>query len=211
MPFVNHSDSAAASGEERKRTRDYASLVDQLSDPNPTSRRWAARDLAQCPEGALELVARLKNETDLSVREVIFSTLTTLKNREAIEGLIDCLRSEDAALRNETIEAMQQCPEEVGQFIQLLFTDADPDVRIFAVNILESLCHGEVESWLIGVISTDQNLNVCATAVGVLTEIGTAASCEPLMAVSRRFANEPFLTFAVELALKRICEQKSNE
>ena len=211
MPFINKQDIPAASGDERRRSRDCQSLLDQLVDKNPTARRWAARDLAECSESAMALVAQLKVEPELSVREVILSTLTKIKNPEAIAGLVDCLRSEDAALRNEAIEAMAQCPNEVEDLMQPLLSDPDPDVRIFAVNILESLCIANVESLLITVISNDPHVNVCATAVGVLAEIGTSASRASLEAVSRRFENEHFLTFAVELALKRIGTGKINE
>jgi HEAT repeat protein len=204
MPFVNQQESAATDGDERKRSRNCISLIDQLSDPNPTARRWAARDLVECPDSALALVAQLKVEPDLSVREVILSTLTKLKNQESIDGLIECLRSDDAALRNEVIEMMQQCPDEVENFIQTLLDDKDSDIRIFAVNILEELCHTDIEKWLIGVIDKDPQVNVCATAAGILAEIGTIAARESLAALSRRFANEPFLVFTVELALKRI-------
>jgi HEAT repeat protein len=204
MPFVNKQENATPEGDERKRPRNCMTLIDQLTDPNPTARRWAARDMAECPDGALALVAQLKVEHDLAVREVILSSLAKLKNQEAIDGLVECLRSDDAALRNEAIEVMQQCPDEVEHFIMALLDDNDPDVRIFAVNILESLCHPDIEKWLIGVIDRDPQVNVCATAAGILAEIGTLAARESLAALSRRFVNEPFLVFTAELALKRI-------
>lgn len=204
MPFINKQDIPTTSGNERSRQRNCQSLIDQLIDENPTARRWAARDLAECPESAGALLTQLNVELDHSVREVIFSTLTKIKTPEAIAGLVDCLRSEDAAIRNSAITALAQCPDEVSDLMALLLKDPDPDIRIFAVNILESLCIPDVESMLISVIAHDPHVNVCATAVGLLAEIATSASRASLEAVSRRFENEPFLIFAVELALKRI-------
>jgi len=122
----------------------------------------------------------------------------------AVTGLVECLRSENASLRNEAIEAMKQLPDEVSIIMRGLLLDADPDVRIFAVNILESLRHPDVESWLITVIEQDPLLNVCATAVDLLGEVGTAAAREPLKRLNQRFPGEPYIQFATDLALKRI-------
>jgi HEAT repeat protein len=190
----------------RKRKRDCPGLLVQLSDPNSTARRWAARDLTDCPEAAAALVERLKIEPEVSVREVILTTLTRLGDQTAVAGLVDCLRSEDAALRNEAIEAMQQLPEEVAPIMRELLADPDADVRIFAVNILESLRHREVEAWLIEVIDKDPHINVCAAAVDLLSEVGTAAALEALPRLKSRFAEEPYIHFAADLALKRIRE-----
>jgi HEAT repeat protein len=191
--------------EERKRDRDHEHLLEQLSDPNPTARRWAARDLVNYG-GAGPLLACLKIEPEVSVREVILTTLIRLAEPSAVAGLVDCLRSEDAALRNEAIEAMKELPDDVAPMMQHLLTDTDPDVRIFAVDILESLCHPEVEAWLINVIETDTHLNVCATAVNLLCEVGTEAAIEPLVRLNTRFAAEPYIQFAVDVAMKRIQE-----
>ena len=186
---------------------DCAALLIGLEDSNVTTRRWAARDLVNCPNVAAALVVRLKCELELSVREVILSTLTQLGDRVAVAGLIDCLRSEDAALRNEAVEAMKQLPEEVAPMMRELLADADPDVRIFTVNVLESLRHPDVESWLIDVIRRDPHVNVCATAVDLLSEVGTGAAVQALEALKVRFPGEPYIEFAANLALRSIAAE----
>jgi HEAT repeat protein len=160
--------------------------------------------LANCSDVSSVLVDRLKQEQDLSVREVILTTLTRQGDALAVAGLVDCLRSEDAALRNQATEAMKQLPDEVAPIMQGLLEDLDADVRIFAVNILESLRHPKVESWLIKVIETDAHINVCATAVDLLSEVGTQAARQPLIRLKARFIDEPYIQFAADLALKRI-------
>jgi hypothetical protein len=87
-----------------------------------------------------------------------------------------------------------------------LLADSDPDVRIFVVNILNSERHPDVERWLIEVIERDTHVNVCATAVDLLCEVGTEAAIDPLLHLKARFAREPYIQFAVDLALKRIRE-----
>jgi HEAT repeat protein len=85
-----------------------------------------------------------------------------------------------------------------------LLADSDPDVRIFAVNILDSRRQPDVESWLIEVIEKDVHLNVCATAVDLLCEVGTEAALEPLLRLKVRFVSEVFIQFAANRAIKRI-------
>ncbi len=195
--------------EKRSRTRSCDSLQQQLEDASPVARRWAARDLLDCPQAVPALVARLATETDMSVREVVLTTLTRLGNEAAVNGLMACLQSQDAALRNEAIVCMQQLPQEVAPIMQQLLASPQPDLRIFAVNILESLCHPDVESWLIQVISQDEHVNVCAAALDLLAEVGTVRAQAAITQVRSRFADEPYIQFAADLAFMRVTESRS--
>lgn len=190
----------------RQLERDCASLVASLDHPSAVTRRWAARDLADCPDSSAALLARLKKETDTSVREVILTTLTRRGDSTVVAGLVQCMHSEDAALRNEAIEAMKLLPDTVAPIMRDLLTDADSDMRIFAVNILESLKHPDVELWLREVIERDPHINVCATAVDLLGEVGSSAALESLRQLKARFADQTYIQFAVDLAIKRILE-----
>ena len=206
MAFIKKYNIESVAEEGRKQMRECPDLQVSLDDDNPTVRRWAARDLVNCQDVATALVNRLKREGDLSVREVILTTLTRIGDSTAVAGLVDCLRSEDAALRNEAIEAMKQLPDEVAPIIRGLLADGDPDVRIFAVNILESLRHPDVEAWLIEVIEAEPHVNVCGAALDLLSEVGTDAALEPLARFKARFVDEPYIQFATDLALSRIHE-----
>lgn len=204
MAFIKHTLAATTSDDERAQSRDYASLLLQLDAADPTARRWAARDLRSHMQASDALVKRLQCESDGSVQAVILTSLTRLGDETAVAGLVHCLRSEDAALRNEALAAMQALPVEVAPIMSRLLLDADPDVRILAVNILESLRHPNVEQWLIDVIEHDTQVNVCATAVDLLGEVGSDHAHQALQRLKQRFANEPYIQFATELALKRI-------
>jgi HEAT repeat protein len=206
MAFIKTQTTHPVTEDERQQSRDCASLIAELENVSPMVRRWASRDLTDFPAASSALVNRLQREEDVSVREVILTTLTSLGDEVAVAGLVECLRSEETSLRNEAIEAMKQLPNKVAPIMRGLLTDDDADVRIFAVNILESLRHPEVESWLISVIENDQHLNVCATAVDLLGEVGSSAAREPLLHLKARYADEPYIQFATDLALKRINE-----
>lgn len=204
MALIKKPTEQAVTSDQRSRQRDCASLIAGLTDPNPTARRWCARDLAECPEASAELVARLPLEEDASVRDVILTTLTGFRDETAVAGLVACLHSENAALRNEAIEALREMPDEVAPIMRGLLRAADADARIFAVNILESLRHPDVETWLIEVIENDPHVNVCGAAVDLLGEVGTSAARLPLQRLAIRFAEEPYIRFAAELAIKRL-------
>lgn len=204
MPIVKHASPSQPVSDERRRLRDFAGLLAELEDANPVARRWAARDLAQYPEAAEALAIRLTQEENPTVREAIFTSLTMLGGKAAVDCLVRCLRSEDAALRNEAVEAMKALPDAAASIMDGLLADSSPDVRIFAVNILESLCHDKVEAWLMAVAEKDPHINVCAAALDLLAEVGTESAVGTLQRVQRRFPEEPYIQFAADVALRRI-------
>lgn len=188
----------------RKGKRACAELLRQLEGGDAGERRWAARDLADCPDASPALLDRLLREPDVSVREVILSSLVGFGDPDSVRGLVECLRSEDVVLRNEAIEAMKEIPSGVAPLMDALLADPDSDVRVFAVNVLESLRHTGVEQWLLHVIEHDPHVNVCATAVDLLGEVGTVAAREPLLRLKARFAEVDYIQFAADLALQRL-------
>ena len=193
--------------ERRKAQRDFEGLITQLSSENSTERRWAARDLAEYKEASSYLIKQLMKEKDIASREIIISSLIAIGDEIAVEGLINCLKSDDAHLRNSAIEALKQIPEQVAPYIEKLLKSSEPDVRIFTINILESLRHPKVVKWLIDVIENDENVNVCATALDLLAEVGTEEAIQAIKKVKERFKNEPYIQFASDIALRRIGEQ----
>ena len=109
-------------------------------------------------------------------------------------------------MRNEAIETFKQMGSEADPILHSLLADPDPDVRIFVVNTLDSERRPEAEIWLIEVIEHDSHVNVCAAALDLLCEVASEASVDPLIRLKARFASEPYIQFAADLALKRIRE-----
>ena len=206
MPIIKQQHPVSIIENEREVSRDFEGLCESLNNPDHKARRWAVRDLAQYKEASDVLATRLNIETEPSVRTVILDTLAKFGDETAISAIVNCLRSDEAGLRNEAIDVLKNIPEEVAPIIESLLTDEDSDVRIFAVNILESLRHENVEKWLIDVIEHDPHVNVCSTAVDLLSEVGTEKAIQALKNLKQRFAHEPYVCFSVDLALKRIQE-----
>ena len=192
--------------ENRNDARDLTGLLKQLTSESSTERRWAARDLGQYPEAAEALLDSLLLETELPVCEAIFDALGQIKGEVVVSGLIPVLRSEDAALRNGAIEILQMMPEIVALHIIELLNDQDSDVRIFAIDILQVLAHPQTPEWLLSVLKDETHVNVIATAVDRLSEVGTPEMVDELEAIKVRFPAEPYLLFAVDTAIKRIRE-----
>lgn len=206
MPIVKQQHPVSVTENERETPRDFEGLCASLNNEDHKVRRWAVRDLAQYPEASEALATRLSIETHTSVRTAILDALAKFEDEAAISALVNGLRSDDAAFRNEAIDVLKNIPEKVAPVIESLLTDDDSDVRIFAVNILESLRHENVEKWLINVIEHDSHVNVCSTAVDLLSEVGTENATQALKNLKQRFSNEPYVCFSVDLALKRIQE-----
>lgn len=183
---------------------DLAALLAGLQAAEPSQRRQAARGLAAHPQSVPDLCARLGAEPAASVRSVILTSLIARPSGAAVEGLLPYLRSEDVALRNAVIEALQRMPEALEPHIRALLEDNDSDVRIFAVNVLAALAHAQAPRWLEAVLRTDTHVNVCAAAVEGLAEMGDLASLQALEDLPARFPGEPFIAFAVQAALARI-------
>ncbi len=179
-------------------------LAAQLRASEPALRRRAARDLAHSAEGLTTLCRHLEREPAVSVRAVIMTSLIQSRSRAAVEGLIRYLRSENTALRNEAIEALQDMPEEIAPYMEALLSDPESDVRIFAVNILSVLPNSRAPEWLHKVILEDPHVNVCAAAVDCLAEVGTPASIAPLKELRLRFGDHPFMTYAINATIRRI-------
>jgi len=175
-----------------------------LDAPDAAIRRHSAQEMLHCPDAVNMLASRLKREKDVAVREAILASMGQINNSEVVNQLVECLRSDDAALCNEAIETLKQLTTDVSSALKSILADPDPDLRIFAVNILESRCDPDVERTLIGVVERDTNVNVCATAVDLLCEVGTEAALDPILRLKVRFASEAYIQFAADLALKRI-------
>lgn len=205
MALIKKTHISPPSGTEvRRLLRDRAGLLRQLGDEAADVRRWAALDLAAFPDTVETICAHLARETQPAVREAMITALIKIGGNAVVVGLMPLLRSEDAALRNEAIEALQQLPDAVSPYVETMLQDADPDYRIFAINVLGDLSHPQAPAWLRGVVERDADCNVCATAVDALAEVGAPEVIPALHALADRFGDEPFMQFCVQAAVRRI-------
>lgn len=184
--------------------QDYSLLLAALDDATPVVRSQAALALSEHPRAAAALLARLHVEDNAAVRSAIVAALACIGNADAVAGLARCLGGEDVWLRNAAIEVLRSLPEHVAPLMGHLLTDADRDVRILALGVLDDLRHPDAERWLLHVIECDADVNVCSAALDVLAQMATPLARVPVTALLQRFAAEPYVQFAGALVLRRI-------
>ena len=175
-------------------------LLEALHNRSVDQRRRAARALAGDPETAFVLAACLPGEADPGVRDALFAGLIQVGGAEAAEMIGRLLGSEDVNLRMGAVEALKLLDEDAIPVIDRLLGDPDPDSRILAVEVTRAWSRGMAVSRLRRVIETDAHVNVCAAAVDVAAELGTADLVVSLAGLRKRFAEDPFLMFAVDVA-----------
>ena len=184
--------------------QDPVNPADGLDSSDAGLRRQAARQLAAVPGSEEVMLARIEVESDPAVREALFLSVMQRGTAQAARGLAELIRSEDAALRNAAIETLAALPTEVEPLMDMLLSDADPDVRILACNLLQMLPHPRVADWLTLVVSEDDHPNVCAAAVDGLAEVGSAECLPTLDALAARFPDDAFLQFAIDTVRARL-------
>jgi HEAT repeat protein len=179
-------------------------LAGELRHPDP-ERRWsAARRLGDRPGAAEHLAAALPGETESRVVEAIFTSLARRGGEESAAHLFPLLRSDDAALRNGAIEALQTMPAALAGHIEELLRDPDSDVRIFAVELTRKMPATPATASLCRLLDRETHPNVCAAAVDVLAEIGSRGAIPHLERCRDRFAEQPFLPFAIATAIETL-------
>lgn len=197
MPLVRGSKSHANAG-------NSAPHRASLDSPDAESRWMAVRALSGDVNAVPALAAALGREPVPRVREAIMTALIRIGNAASVEAILPFLRSQDAGIRAAAIEALQALPEPIAPFMAQLLSDHDSDVRLLATELARNLNASEATGLLCGLIEREQNPNVCAAAIDVLTEVGTSQALPVLEKCAVRFAGTPFLPFAISVAIARI-------
>jgi HEAT repeat protein len=177
---------------------------DQLGSTDARLRREAALALSGDRTATHSLVARLGVETDSNVRAALFSSLVAIGGTRTATLVAIFLRSDDPGLRNGAIEALKQFYIAAAPAVDALLDEEDSDLRLLAIEVTRAWPGRLAVPRLLRVIEHEQNVNVCAAAVDVATELGTPELLGALARLRRRFADQPFLVFAADIARTRI-------
>ena len=181
-----------------------AAQLAALTSPAPDTRWSAARALAGRADAVPALAAALAGEDVPRVREAIMTALMRVGDEASVKAMLPYLAVEDAGLRAAALEALQAMPDAVAPFMQTLFADPDSDVRLLATELARNMPEAAATRLLCTLIEKEQHPNVCAAAIDVLTEVGTAEAIPVLERCAARFAATPFVPFAVSVAIARI-------
>lgn len=199
MPLVRKPTASSTPGRPSR-----AEVLAGLGSASPAERWAAARSAAEVPDSASGLAAALPKETEPHVREAMFTSLVRIGTRESLLSLLPMLHTDDAALRMGALDALRSSEAIVREVLPALLQDPDADVRIVSCELARALTSDEASRVLCAVLTDEPEVNVCAAAIEVLAEVGTPAALPALAQCAQRFAQAPFVTFAVKVAVDRI-------
>ena len=207
MPFVKRVAGTPPASPELLPT--FAASLESLRSPEAETRWHAARAIGERAEAVPALAAALDAEKVPRVREAIMTALMRIGTKASAAVVLPELRADDAARRAAALEVLQAMPRAVAPFVTALFGDDDVDVRILAVELLRGMPAEHATRLLCDLLDAEQHPNVCSAAIDVLSEVGTREALPVLKNCGRRFAEVPFLPFAVAVAIARISGEET--
>ena len=178
--------------------------IEDLGHPDAARRREAAAALHGSEGGVSPLIDLLQTEARPEVREAAIATLLSVGSGDVIDFFIEQLRGDEANRRNEAVYALQQMPEQSAEKVKALLHDSEPDVRIMAVDVVRMLTISNAAIWLRELLQKEDQPNVVGVTVDRLCEIGSIEDLPTLEQTKERFADDPYLQFSIDLAMKRI-------
>jgi len=192
MPLIRKPDAAAPAPETA------SDLAGASADA-----RWAAARAMTAPGDVDALAKALSHEQNPRVREAILTSLARIGTRQSAGAVAPLIASDDAQLRAGALDALRAMPGAVAELLPALLTDADADVRLLACELARVIPEGAATAMMCDLLDRETEVNVCASAIEVLTEVGSPEALPALERCATRFA-DPFLTFSARVAAERI-------
>jgi HEAT repeat protein len=183
---------------------DAAAVLESLTSGTDEQRWSAARAAADLPGSVPALGAALGRENNPAVREALFTALACIATPQSVETILPFLRSDDALVRTGASDALLAMKDVAWPHVAKLLRDADTDVRILACGLVRNMPTEISVGLYCDVLDSEQEPNVCASAVDALAEIGATRALPALTRCAERFPATPFLVFSIQIAADRI-------
>jgi HEAT repeat protein len=181
-----------------------------LAHGNDEERWAAARAAAELPSAVAALGDALAREKSPAVREALFSALASIATPESVDTVLPFLRSDDALIRTEALDALLAMKEVAWPFVPALLTDRDASIRTQACVLVRDMPRQVAASLCCDLLDSEPEPNVCAAAVEALAEIGESSALPALMRCADRFRGTAFLEFSIRIAIDRVRSQVLN-
>lgn len=151
------------------------------------------------------LVTHIQNP-DIGVQEAADRALRKIGGANVVSGVIPLLRSEDAPVRNIAMDLLREVgAENIDPLFQLLH-DSDPDMRIFASDILGSSNSVLAVPPLCGALLRDPEVNVRYQAA---VSLGSLGFQEAAPSLNKGLEDEEWVQFSVVEALIKLRAESS--
>lgn len=150
---------------------------------------------------AVEQLAKLLLTNHLGIQEAADSSLRMIGGKETVRAVLPLLRSDEAPVRNLSMDILREVGwQDMPSLIELAH-DADPDIRIFAADILGSTDSPLAVEPLCEALLKDLEVNVRYQAAVSLGELGMdeAAPC-----LNKAINDEEWVQYSVIEALTKI-------
>ncbi len=183
------------------------SILALLDSPDSESIREGAylAGKERLEEAVPALVKHLHNP-DIGVQEAADRALRRIGGPKVAQGVIPLLRSEDAPVRNLAMDLLRTVgATDMDSLCQLLH-DNDPDIRIFASDILGSTASVLAVAPLSGALLRDPEVNVRYQAA---VSLGELAFPEAASSLNKALEDDEWVRFSVIEALIKIRAESS--
>lgn len=159
----------------------------------------------ECKE-AIPGLAQLLLSDNLGLQEAADMALRKLGGVETAEAVIPLLRSDDAPVRNLSMDILREISGQAMSSLMNLVHDEDPDIRIFISDILGSSDSTQAVSALGEMLLKDPEVNVRYQAAVSLGELQLKAGAKYL---NQALKDEEWIQFAVIEALAKVRDDSS--
>lgn len=155
---------------------------------------------------AVPMLAELLQANHLGIQEAADSSLRKIGGKETVQAVLPLLRSEDAPVRNLSMDILREVGSQDLTSLVNLIQDEDADIRIFVSDILGSTNNLLAVDPLCEALLKDPEVNVRYQAAVSLGELGMseAAPC-----LNKAIADEEWVQYSVIEALTKIGHSSS--
>jgi len=157
-------------------------------------------------EDAVPLLVEMLKSSNIGVQESADNALRKIGGKEVVNGVIPLLRSDDAPVRNGSMDILRALGSHELQSIIPLLKEEDVDIRIFATDILGSAGNIMAVAPLCEALLKDPEVNVRYQAAVSLGDLGLpeAAKC-----LNQAMRDEEWVQYSVIEALAKIRHSSS--
>jgi HEAT repeat protein len=186
---------------------DCNELCQRLGGNDPDVLRDAAFDAGESGcLAAVPLLANLLCSHNLGVQEAADRALRRIGGKEVVAAVKSLLRSDDAPARNAAMDILRDVGGQDFPTLLELLHDGDPDIRIFASDILGSTESRSAVGPLCEALLKDPEVNVRYQAAVSLGELSFAEAAPSL---GKALGDDEWVQFAVIEALSKIRDASS--
>lgn len=186
---------------------EQANILLLLEQDNPESLREGAQLAGDAlMEAAIPALVRNMSSSNIGVQEAVDRALRKIGGPAVVQAIIPMLRSENVPVRNIAMDILRELGKSDLAAVEKLLHDDDPDIRIFAADILGSMQSARVVAPLCTALLHDPEVNVRYQAA---VSLGTLAFSESARCLNTSLEDEEWVQFASIEALTKIRDASS--